>query len=181
MNATELWPRSWLMILGCTPCSYYHRLKERGWPTLLQVGALAKRVVGNRQLIRTYYYNALPPGGPEHDERLEAIRAMLKGAPDIIFQESRLQPIMEYGETGPYKSYVEKGADTAITADMVACATKNEYDVPEPALTLLRNRSCFGYREVSWRLMHMGEQCERDLRIELGSSSISDDAEGFLC
>ena len=107
----------------------YHALKERGWPTLIQIGSLAKRVAGGRRLVRTYYYNALPPSGPEQTERLEAIRAMLKGAPDIIFRQSRLQPIMEYDETGPYRSYIEKGADTAISADIVACAAEDEYDV----------------------------------------------------
>ncbi len=107
----------------------YHRLKERGWPTLIEIGSLAKRVAGNRLLVRTYYYNAMPPSGPERTERTDAILAMLKGAPDIVFRQSRLQPIMEYDETGPYKSYVEKGADTAISADMVACAAGDEYEV----------------------------------------------------
>lgn len=125
----------------------YHRLKERGWPTLIEIGSLAKRVVGHRQLVRTYYYNAMPPSGPERAERTEAIRAMLRGAPNIVFRQSRLQPITEFDETGPYASYIEKGADTAISADMVACAAMNAYDVAilissdgdlEPAARLVR-------------------------------------------
>lgn len=107
----------------------YHRLKERGWPTFIQVGGLAKRLAGGRQLVRTYYYNAAPPGGSEHTERGNAYLALIKGAPDIIFRQSRLQTITKADEHGTYRSYVEKGSDTAISADMVACAAADEYDV----------------------------------------------------
>jgi len=107
----------------------YHRLRERGWPTYVEIGALAKRLVGGRQLTGTYYYNAPPPSGSEHEARGKAYLAMIKGAPDIVFRQSRLQPTRRADEFGTYTSYVEKGADTAISADMVRFAAADEYDV----------------------------------------------------
>lgn len=108
----------------------YHRLKDRGWPTFIAIGELAKRLVGNRRrLVATYYYNAAPPGGAGHAARGNAYLAMMKGAPNIIFRQSRLQPTTRADEYGQYRSYVEKGADTAISADMVTGAAEDQYDV----------------------------------------------------
>lgn len=107
----------------------YHRLKELGWPTFIQIGVLAERLAGGRQLVRTYYYNAAPPGGAGHTERGNAYLALMKGTRDIVFRQSRLQSIKKADQYGSYDSYVEKGADTAISADMIACAAADDYDV----------------------------------------------------
>ena len=107
----------------------YHRLKERGWPTFIQVGKLALRLAGGRQLAGIYYYNAAPPEGSEHKERGKAYLALIRGAPDIVFRQSRLQPTQRADRYGDYRTYVEKGADTALSADMVRCAAADEYDV----------------------------------------------------
>ena len=108
----------------------YHRLKDRGWPTWISIGNLAKRLAGgNRELVRTYYYNAQPPSGAKHEARGRAYLAIATGAPNIVTRWSRLQPIMKTDENGQYRTYIEKGADTAITADMVQCAAANECDI----------------------------------------------------
>ena len=108
----------------------YHRLKDRGWPTWIEVGSLAQRLVGgNRKLVRTYYYNAAPPSGSRHEDRGRYYLAKVKGVPNIVFRQSRLQPTTKVDENGQYQTYNEKGADTALVADMVQCAIENECDV----------------------------------------------------
>ena len=108
----------------------YHRLKERGWPTWIEIGALAQRLAGkNRGLVRTYYYNAAPPSGSAHEGRGNYYLAKVSGAPNIVFKNSRLQRIRKADENGSYSTYREKGADTAIATDMVVGAASNEYDI----------------------------------------------------
>ena len=46
-----------------------------------------------------------------------------------MFRRSQLQPTTKVDENGPYRSYIEKGADTALASDLVACAARDEFDV----------------------------------------------------
>jgi|GEM_PF-2877353 len=107
----------------------YHCIKERGWRTWTDVGLLAKRLVGNRKLVHIYYYNAPPPGNKPHTDRGNAYLARVKNTPNLTFRASWLQPTRKADEYGSYPSYHEKGCDTAITADLVSLAVKDEYDV----------------------------------------------------
>ena len=107
----------------------YHGLKESRWVTYINVGALALRVAGRRRLVRTYYYNARPPGGAEHTQQANEYFAMVEDAPDLVFRPSRLQAVTKHDEYGPYRSYLEKGADTEMSADMIGCAAGDEFDV----------------------------------------------------
>ena len=109
----------------------YHRLKDKGWRTDISIGELAKRLTGGeRILVRTYYYNAPPPRDAEHAEAGHRyLAAILKGVPNIVFRQSRLQPTEKVDENGRYKTYVEKGADAALVADLVLCAARDEFDI----------------------------------------------------
>ena len=108
----------------------YHSLKVRGWPTWIEIGPLAQRLAGrNRELVRTYYYNAAPPSGSKHEGVGKYYLAKVKGVPNIVFHQSRLQNTTKVDENGQYQTYIEKGADTALVADMVQCAAENECDV----------------------------------------------------
>lgn len=107
----------------------YHRLKDRGWKTWIDMGSLATRVTGSRNLVQIYYYNSPPPGGKSHTEKGNAFLAQVKSTPKLIFRPSRLQPSQKSDELGPYQSYVEKGADTFLTSDMVSLAANNAFDV----------------------------------------------------
>lgn len=98
----------------------YHGLRGLGWPTAIAIGAFAQRIVGDRQLVSAYYYNARPPAGSSHEEIGNAFLVQLTGAPNLYFRESRLQAIQKHGEDGPYQSYTEKGADTALTTDLLS-------------------------------------------------------------
>jgi len=107
----------------------YHCLKEKEWRTWTDIGLLAKRLVGNRTLVHIYYYNAPPPGDKPHTERSNAYLSRVKKTPNLTFRFSWLQSTKKADEYGVYQSYKEKGCDTAITADVVSLAAKNEYDV----------------------------------------------------
>jgi len=107
----------------------YHCLKEKGWRTWTDIGLLAERLVGDRTLVHIYYYNAPPPGGKPHTERGNAYLSRMKKTPNLTFRPSWLQSTKKADEYGVYQSYQEKGCDTAITADVVSLAAKNEYDV----------------------------------------------------
>lgn len=107
----------------------YHCLKEREWRTWTDIGLLAERLVGNRSLVHIYYYNAPPPGNKPHTERGNAYLSRVKRTPNLTFRYSWLQPTRKADEYGVYQSYQEKGCDTAITADVVSLAAKDEYDV----------------------------------------------------
>ena len=108
----------------------YHSVKERGWRTWNDVGELVRRVVGrNRNLVGVFYCNALPPRGSEHEAVGRYYLEKVRGIPNIVFLESRLQASTSRDESGElYPSYVEKGADTALVAEMVECAIADKCD-----------------------------------------------------
>jgi len=108
----------------------YHCLKEKEWRTQTDIGLLAKRLVGNRSLVHIYYYNAPPPGNKFYTESANVYLSRVKSTPNLTFRASWLQSIRKADEHGGvYQTYLEKGCDTAITADVVYLAAQNEYDV----------------------------------------------------
>lgn len=106
----------------------YHRLKDNGWNTWIDIGLLANRLVGTRLLQHIYYYNAATPGNQPYTEKHNAYYSRVKKTPNLTFRYSWLQPITKADEYGVYQSYREKGSDTAITADIVSLAARDEYD-----------------------------------------------------
>ena len=107
----------------------YHRLKDRGWKTWIDVGKLAKRLAGNRTLTQIYYYNAPPPGSKPHTKRGNEYLSQVKRTPKLTFRRAWLQPTQRVDEYGPYQSYREKGGDTALSTDLVSLAADDKFDV----------------------------------------------------
>lgn len=107
----------------------YHRLKDSNWKTWIDVGSLAQRVAGQRELRRIYYYNAPPPGGKSHTQKGNEYLAQVKAVPNLVFRLARLQYAKRSDEHGEYQSYVEKNADTALTADLISEAASDGFDV----------------------------------------------------
>lgn len=107
----------------------YHRLKERGWKTWIDIGKLSERLVGNRTLRHIYYYNAPPPGGKLHTKKGNEYLAQVKRTPNLTFRLAWLQPENRSDEYGAYKSYREKGSDTSLSTDLVSQAADDEFDV----------------------------------------------------
>ena len=107
----------------------YHRLKERGWRTWINIGSLSKRVVGERELVHIYYYNAPPPGGRSYTKKGNEYLSQVRATPNLTLRQARLQSTQKTDEYGPYQSYVEKGADTALSTDLVVQAASNAFDI----------------------------------------------------
>ena len=107
----------------------YHRLREKGWKTWIDIGALAKRLVGERNLVHIYYYNAPPPGGKVHTKRGNEYLSQVQRVPNLTFRRAWLQATQKSDEYGPHQSYIEKGADTALSTDLVSLAARDKFDV----------------------------------------------------
>lgn len=106
----------------------YHRLKENDWKTWIDMGSLSKRVAGDRELVKIHYYNSPPPGGKGHTLKSNEFLAEVSRVPNLELHLARLQAVTKSDENGPYHSFVEKGADTALTTDVVNLAAQDEYD-----------------------------------------------------
>lgn len=107
----------------------YHRLKERGWKTWIDVGKLAGRLVGNRTLTHIYYYNAPPPGGKLHTKRGNEYLSQVKKTRNLTFRYAWLQQEQRVDEYGAYQAYKEKGGDTALSSDLISLAADDKLDV----------------------------------------------------
>lgn len=100
----------------------YHALKENAGRTDLNFAEFSRRLVGQRQLARTYYYNILqdrtqnPEGFREQQEFLDVLRAT---------------PYLEVRLGGTKLSQgvpVEKGVDIMVATDLLHFAANNLYD-----------------------------------------------------
>jgi uncharacterized LabA/DUF88 family protein len=107
----------------------YHRLKEQGWGTWIDVGKLAQKVVGQRTLVHIYYYNAPPPGGKRFTKKGNDFLSLVQKTPNLTFRRSWLRGIQKVDEYGTYQAYQEKGGDTALSTDLVSAAADNQFDV----------------------------------------------------
>jgi uncharacterized LabA/DUF88 family protein len=126
MDENDIPQRAMVFIDGN---NLYHRLKERGWKTWIDIGHLSQRIIGQRSLAGIYYYNAPPPGGKAHTGRGNEYLAQVQKTPKLTFRKAWLQPTKKADEYGPYQSYVEKGGDTALTTDLVSLAARDKFDV----------------------------------------------------
>ncbi len=106
----------------------YHGIKARNWGSWIDIGKLAKKVVGQRELVHIFYYNAPPPGGKTYTEKANAYLAFVQKTPNLTMRKSRLQGITKADEYASYQSYVEKGGDTALSSDLVLQAAKDTFD-----------------------------------------------------
>lgn len=107
----------------------YHRLKESGLGTKINIGYLASKLVGDRKLVQIYYYNSPHPGEGEKSQRENEYYSYIRKTPNLTFRLAWLQPTKMFDEYGEYKSYREKGCDTALTTDLISLAAKDFYDV----------------------------------------------------
>ncbi len=113
----------------------YHSLKNVIGKTNLEFDKFARRLVGDRHLIRTYYYNA--PLNREDDEEKHRLQQSffdsLDSVPYLTKRFGRLERrIVRHNlPDGTFIStptYVEKGVDTHIVVDMLTFAFKDNYD-----------------------------------------------------
>jgi len=113
----------------------YHSLKHVMGRTNLDFNEFSKRLVGERHLIRVYYYNA--PLNREDDEdkfrQQQSFFDSLDTVPYLTKKFGRLEKrlVKQTLPDGTFVSvptYVEKGVDTFIVIDMLSHAFKDHFD-----------------------------------------------------
>jgi len=113
----------------------YHSLKHVMGRTNLDFNEFSRRLVGDRQLIRVYYYNA--PLNREDDEdkfrQQQSFFDSLDTVPYLTKKFGRLEKrlVKQTLPDGTFVSvptYVEKGVDTFIVIDMLSHAFKDHFD-----------------------------------------------------
>ncbi len=104
----------------------YHSLKNYFGRTDLDMGRFCGKLVGRRQLIRVYYYNA-KVGIKQEPERYKHQQAFFAGVARIPYTELRLGHLVynNWPNVPPY----EKGTDVQLATDMITHNFKNNYDV----------------------------------------------------
>ena len=104
----------------------YHSLKNHFGRTDLEIGKFCQKLLGRRQLIRIYYYNA-KVGQKEEPERYKQQQAFFAGVNAIPYTELRLGRLIytNWPSVPPY----EKGTDVQLATDMITHNFKNNYDV----------------------------------------------------
>lgn len=113
----------------------YHSLKHVMGRTNLDFKEFSKRLVGDRHLIRVYYYNA--PLNKEDDEdkyrQQQSFFDSLDSVPYLTKKFGRLErrlvkQTLPDGTFVSVPTYVEKGVDTFIVIDMLSHAFKDHFD-----------------------------------------------------
>jgi uncharacterized LabA/DUF88 family protein len=98
----------------------YHSLKTECGRTDLDFAKFVNWLVGDRKLVRVYYYTALAEHDPEVAKRQQRFLDSLSRIPYLEVRFGRIQ--INGG------SLVEKGVDVAIAVDMVLMAVRHAYD-----------------------------------------------------
>ena len=104
----------------------YHSLKAHFRRTDLDIGKFCQRLLGKRQLIRIYYYNA-QVGRKEEPERFKDQQKFFSGVTARPYTELRLGRLVYNNWPGspPY----EKGVDIQLATDMITHSFKGNYSV----------------------------------------------------
>ena len=105
----------------------YHSLKGFFGRADIDIGKFCQKLLGRRQLIRIYYYNARV-GRKEEPERYKDQQAFFNSVNAVPYTELRLGRLVYTGHwpnTPPY----EKGVDVQLATDMITHSYKNNYDV----------------------------------------------------
>jgi uncharacterized LabA/DUF88 family protein len=113
----------------------YHSLKNNFKRVDLNFAEFTKKLVGQRRLIRTYYYNVLQ----EQGQRVEGVREQ-----QDFLETLRKTPYLELrlGTTKLSQGIpVERGIDVMLATDLLYFAANNSYDVA----ILVSGDSDFGY------------------------------------
>jgi len=94
----------------------YHCLRDEFGSFRIGYSLLAERLVGDRRLVRVYYYNAVvhPSQGQEQRLKQQSFFDALRNLPYFEVRLGRLEP---RGDV-----YVEKGVDVKLATDLLRLA-----------------------------------------------------------
>jgi len=118
-------PRSQVAVF-VDGANLHHRLRQCGWPSRADIGALGRRLVGDRELAGVWYYNVPPP---PHLSRAQIHRQ--ERYYDQIRQDEGVQVKLGYLQRRVVEGaamYEEKGVDVNLAVDMLTGAFLDSYD-----------------------------------------------------
>jgi uncharacterized LabA/DUF88 family protein len=101
----------------------FHALQTDFGRTDVDFGLLAQKLIGNRRLVRVYYYTAVMDQNRDPTRYAKTMRFLdaLRERPYFTVVLGRLEP-------RPNGSYVEKGVDISLAVDLLELAFNNVYD-----------------------------------------------------
>jgi len=107
--------------------NFYKVLKHNKGKTNIDLQKLAQKLVGNRQLLRVYYYTATLDqfSVPEQFKEQQKFLTVLYHLP---YFEVRLGYVKTYGKGTEEEEWVEKGVDVKLAVDMLKLASTNAYN-----------------------------------------------------
>ena len=100
----------------------YHVLKQNTDKRNLDYKRFAQKLCGDRELIRTYYYN-IRQDSPDNPKLAESQDRFLNALYETEYLEVKLGIWKQRGDT-----MVEKGVDVMIAADLISHAYEDHYD-----------------------------------------------------
>lgn len=103
--------------------NFYHQLKDELGTARVDMGKLVHKLLADRMLVRTYYYNA-PVDQGNDPARYQAQQRFFDRLRQIPYFQVRLGRL----EKRPSGILVEKGVDLTIAVDMLQLAYRNVYD-----------------------------------------------------
>jgi len=102
--------------------NFYHSLKSGFGSAKIDFSLLINHLVGNRHLVRVYYYNAtLHP--TQGEQQVKSQQSFLNAVRSLPYFEVRLGRLEPRGNT-----YVEKGVDVRLAVEMLKFAVAGIYD-----------------------------------------------------
>ncbi len=105
--------------------NFYHNLKQGFHKTQIDFSKLINKLTGpNRELVRTYYYNA-PVDRKVNEEEYKKQQKFFEAIKKIDSFEVKLGRLQSKQDG----SKVEKGTDVNIAVDMLTKGYKDQYDV----------------------------------------------------
>jgi len=152
----------------------YHELKGHFVRSDLDFAKFCKKLAGNRNLVRTYYYNA-PVDQTREPDRYARQQEFFRSLQRLPYFELRLGRLVYFD--WPRQSPIEKGVDVKLSTDMVVHAFRNSYDTAilvsgdtdySAALQAIKDQgkhvevALFGDRQTS---LHLREISDRTIEI----------------
>ena len=104
----------------------YHTLRSDTGRADIDFGKLAAKLVGNRRLVRIYYYNA-PVDQTKEPEKYRGQQKFFQALRDIDYLEVILGRLIY--RNWPNEPPYEKGIDIKIATDMLVHGHRDNYDV----------------------------------------------------
>ncbi|MBI4234619.1 MAG: NYN domain-containing protein [Chloroflexi bacterium] len=115
----------------------YTCMRQAFEKTNVDIGKLISKLVGKRQLVKAYYYNAplSPAEDPEGAQAQERFFRALTWIDRLERRDGKLRPrtvrylCQHCGAQHEFRTHVQKGVDARIAVDLVTMAVRGIYDI----------------------------------------------------